>query len=130
MTTTKQATIFGDVTEIANRLQPDELPKAINDWALCVQILLLYKKPVDFFTIVKEFGIIKFQTRIAEILTVYPHLVEITEGTSRKRLGRVVAVSKYFIKDKAAAIELYMTVLNKKRLFSELYHQKKTRGND
>lgn len=126
----KQTDIFGGATEVSINLQPHELPKAVNDWAFCIQILLLYKKPVDYFTIVKEFGIIKFQTRIAEILTVYPHLVEITEGTSRKRLGRVVAVSKYFIKDKAAAIELYMTVLNKKRLFSELYHQKKTRGND
>ena len=127
MTTTKQATIFGGVTEIANRLQPDELPKAINDWALCVQILLLYKKPVDFFTIVKEFGVIKFQSRIAEILSVYPDLVEVTQGTSRKRLGRVVGVHKYFIKDKDRAIDLYMSVLNKKGLFWEQCSRKKNK---
>ncbi|HET8685627.1 MAG TPA: hypothetical protein VFM18_03050 [Methanosarcina sp.] len=124
----QQTDIFGNSTPIGYQLQPHELPKAVNDWAFCIQILLLYKKPVDYFTIVKEFGIIKFQTRIAEILTVYPHLIEITEGTSRKRLGRVVAVSKYFIKDKAAAIELYMTVFNKKRVFCELYNRKKTKG--
>jgi hypothetical protein len=120
----KQVDIFGCTTDIALNIRPDELPKAVNDWAFCVQILLLYKKPVDFFTIVKEFGFPKFQTRMAEILTVYPALIEVTEGLSRKRLGRVVAVNKYFIKDKQAAVELYMTVFNKKGKFYELYHRK------
>ena len=121
----KQSNIFGGADTIAAEIQPHELPKAKNDWAFCIQVLLLYKKPVDFFTIVKEFGLIKFQTRMAEILTVYPTLIEVKEGLSRKRLGRVVAVNKYFIHDKKAAISLYMSVFNQKAVFCKMLTNKK-----
>ena len=120
-----QVDIFGGETEIANRLQPDQLPRAINDWALCVQILLFHKRPIDYFTVAKDYGITKFQSRIGEILTVYPELVTITSAQVPKRLQRMVTVHKYFIKDKDAAIDIYMSVLNKKGVFGELYHRKK-----
>ena len=121
----EQTNIFGGIDKLPILLRPDDLPKAKNDWAFCIQVLLLYKKPVDYFTIVKEFGIVKFQTRIAEILTVYPGLVEVEQGISRKRLGRVVAVHKYFIKDKERAVSLYMSVFNQRKAFYQLFHAKK-----
>ena len=123
--TFQQGDIFGGTTEIASRLRPDELPRAINDWALCVQILLFHKRPIDYFTIAKDYGITKFQTRIAEILTVYPGLISITEAKVPKRLQRIVTVHKYLIPDKDAAIDIYMEVLNKKGRFNELYQRTK-----
>ena len=121
----EQIDIFGEASTIPRALiDPTNFPKAINDWAFCVQALLCYKKPVDYFTIVKEFGIIKFQTRIGELLSVYPDLVNVTDGISRKRLGRTVPVKKYFISDRQAATTLYFEVLNKKTLFSKYYKSK------
>lgn len=122
-----QFNIFGGEDTVSTKLDPHQLPKAMNDWAFCVQILLLYNRPVDFFTIVKEFGVIKFQTRAAEIAKVYPDLVEVSEGPSLKRLGRTVLVSRYFIRDKSKGVDLYMSVFNKKAEFSRLLHGKKTK---
>jgi hypothetical protein len=120
-----QPDIFGQLSPALRRLTPAELPKAQNDWALCIYILLQHKRPIDYFYVAHTYGITKFQTRLAEVLNVYPGLVKITEAIVPKRLGRMVPVNKYQIEDTDKAIDLYLEVLNKKGEFTKLRNPKK-----
>lgn len=61
----------------------------------------------------KDYGMVKFQERLNEILKENPDLVTKKMIQVPKRLGRIVDVMQYKIADYDKAIELY-AVINKK----------------
>jgi len=111
--TLHQTDLFGGNTPTGRKILPHELPKPINDWALSLFIVLNHPKGVTVFSAMKDYGMVKFQERLNEILKENPDLVTKKMIQVPKRLGRIVDVMQYKIADYDKAIELY-AVINKK----------------
>jgi hypothetical protein len=114
MSTVSQTNLFGTATKIQQTIQPWELPKPKNDWALAVYVVLNHQKGVTVFDAMKTYGMVKFQERLNEVLAEHPTLVSKKMIKVPKRLGRIVDVMRYKIEQPEAATKLYMEVLNHK----------------
>ena len=108
----KQMNIFGGADR--TRQMPCHLPKPLNDWALAIFILLNHPKGVTVFDAMKNYGMVKFQERLNEVLGEYPELASKKMIEVPKRLGRMVSVMRYRIEEADAATDLYMDKLNHK----------------
>lgn len=111
----KQFGIFDEAVEISTDPESiDHLTRPINDHARMVYTLLLNKRPVDFFFIARKYGLTKFQTRLAEVLKVYPSIVKKTKEDVPKSAERKVDVTKYVIPKelRPRVMKLYKEVLN------------------
>lgn len=109
-----QANLFGGSDKISSRPHPSDLPRPINDWALALYILLNHPKGVTVFEAMKNYGMVKFQERLNEILKEFPYLATKKMVKVPKRLGRIVDVMQYKMASEGDAIDLYMTEINKK----------------
>ncbi len=115
MQNAKQMDIFGGSAPQNRVLEPHELPKPINGHAMSLLILMHHpKKWIDILFIVKKYMYIKFQTRIGEIMRVYPDLVEKQKKVVKTRFGNCTDITEYKLKDYDAAFKVYMEALNVK----------------
>jgi hypothetical protein len=110
----RQANLFGGSDTVNSRPHPSDLPRPVNDWALSLYILMNHPRGVTVFEAMKNYGMVKFQERLNEILADYPYLATKEMVKVPKRLGRIVSVMRYKIASEGDAIDLYMTELNKK----------------
>lgn len=108
----QQTNIFGGFDR--TRPEPCHLPKPKNDWALAIFIVLNHPKGVTVFDAMKNYGMVKFQERLNEVLAEYPSLVSKKMVKVPKRLGRIVEVMRYKIEEPDEATDLYMEKLNHK----------------
>ena len=115
MEKTQQMELFGGLSTPNRVLEPHELPKPINGHAISLLILMHYpNKWIDILFVVKKYMYIKFQTRIGEILRVYPDLVEKRKKVVKTRFGMNTDITEYKLKDYNTAFEVYMKALNVK----------------
>lgn len=110
----RQTNLFGGSDIVNARPKPNELPRPINDWALSLYIILNHPRGVTVFEAMKNYGMVKFQERLNEILSEFPFIASKEMVKVPKRLNRVVSVMKYKIASEGDAIELYMNEINKK----------------
>ena len=96
------------------RPEPCHLPKPKNDWALALYIVLNHPKGVTVFYAMSQYGMVKFQERLNEVLAEYPSLVSKKMIKVPKRLGRIVDVMRYKIEEPETATDLYIDKLNQK----------------
>jgi hypothetical protein len=112
----KQTSLFEENTSVVNAYQQSvhDLEKPINDHARMIYTLLQHRHPVDFMFIAKKYGLIKFQTRLAEILRVYPSIVTKTKEEVPKASEKRVDVTKYMIPEslRQRVMKFYQEVLN------------------
>jgi hypothetical protein len=109
-----QTNLFGGGQEVNTRPHPNDLPRPINDWALSIYIVLNHPKGVTVFDAMKNYGMVKFQERLNEVLSLHPQLVAKDYIKVRKRLNREVTVMRYKVVQIGDSIDLYMTEINKK----------------
>jgi hypothetical protein len=112
----KQNSLFGDELPIEDHtgMKVGDLRRPINDWAWCVYALIIEKRWIDFFTVAKRYGMIKFQTRIAEVSKMFPALVEKRNKTIVTQFGKKAEITQYRIPDKQAAMKIYTDCINRK----------------
>ena len=106
----QQINMFGGLDR--TRPLPCNLPQPLNDWALAIFIVLNHPKGVTVFDAMKNYGMVKFQERLNEVLSEYPSLVSKKMVKVPKRLGRIVEVMRYKIEEPDEATDLYMDKLN------------------
>lgn len=109
-----QSNLFGGGDKILTRPSPENLPRPVNDWALAIYILVSHPRGVTVFDAMKNYGMVKFQERLNEILNEFPYLATKEWVKVPKRLGRIVTVIKYKLASEGDAIDLYMGEINKK----------------
>ena len=109
-----QTSMFGDHKKVDTRPHPCDLPRPLNDWALSLYIILNHPKGVTVFDAMKNYGMVKFQERLNEVLSQYPYLAAKDYIKVRKRLNREVTVMRYKCIAIGDAIDLYMTEINHK----------------
>jgi hypothetical protein len=113
--TVMQMDIFGGQAPSNKILEPHELPKPINGHAMTLLILMHHpNKWVDILFVVKKYLYIKWQTRLGEILQVYPELVEKRSKVVVTRFGVKTDVMEYKLMNYEDAFKVYMEALNVK----------------
>lgn len=112
----KQLGLFGEELPVEDKsgMKIGDLNRPINDYAWCVYALIIEKRWVDFFTVAKRYGMIKFQTRIAEISKFFPKLVHKRNKIIVTQFGKKAEITQYKIKDKQTAMRIYTDYINRK----------------
>jgi hypothetical protein len=110
-----QGNLFGTPTVAGRILEPDELPAPKNGHAITLLILMQNRKKwMDIISVIKMYMYPKFQSRLGEIMRVYPEIAEKRKKVVVTRFGNKTDVTEYKLKNYDFAYKIYTEALNVK----------------
>ncbi len=114
MKTLVQSNIFGGFDHVSSIRRPKPA-KPINGHAMALCILLENSDNwIDILHVIMHYKYPKFQTRLGEIIKVYPNIIEKRKKIVMTRFGINTDVKEYRLLDYDKALFIYNNALNVK----------------